>query len=470
VLAMTATLAEKIWDAHLVGQRLDGKDLVYLDRHFVHDLHGPEAFRRLAADGRTVRRPDLTIGVLDHTVATVRGRDGTTNPDGADFIAAMRSGTKRFGLRLLDLDDPFQGISHVVAPELGLVLPGFTYACPDSHACTVGGIGALAFACGTSELGHVLATQTIALSRPKSMRIALRGVLPAHVSAKDVALRVLGEIGVAGGTGHIIEFTGSTIESMPIEGRLTLCNLLIEMGARTGLIAPDERTIEWLARREYVPQGELFDQAVSYWRSLASDADARFDRELEFDCTGLEPYVTWGIDPGQSLAISGTVPDPEALEPARRSQVQRALDYMDLKPGAALIGLPIDRVFIGSCTNSRLSDLQAAAEIVAGRRVAPSVTALVVAGSSLVKRQAEALGLDRIFEDAGFTWGEAGCSMCVGINGDVARRGERCVSTTNRNFENRQGVGVRTHLASPETAAAAALYGELVDVSAVVGR
>jgi 3-isopropylmalate/(R)-2-methylmalate dehydratase large subunit len=466
---MAETLVDKIWSTHLVGQRIDGKDLIYIDRHLLHELHAPEAFRRMTAAGRTVRRPELTFGVLDHTVSSATGRDDESNPEGVDFIRAMRAGTSRFGVRLFDLDDPFQGISHVVGPEIGLILPGMTYACPDSHASTVGGLGALAFACGTSELEHVLSTQTIAVTKPRSLRVRLHGRLGRHVSGKDVALRVLAEIGVAGAQGHIIEFAGTAIDDLEIEGRLTLCNLSIEMGARSGLIAADDRTFAWLEGRPYAPSGDELHRAREAWKLMRSDADARFDREVAIDCDDLEPFVTWGTDPSQALPVTGVVPDPNSVAPGRRDRTERALEYMDLEAGTPLIGLPIHRVFIGSCTNARLSDLQAAAEVVIGRRIAAGVHGLVVPGSSLVKRQAEALGLDTVFTDAGFVWGESGCSMCAAGNGDRGEPGERCISTTNRNFENRQGAGVRTHLASPATAAAAAIAGRIVDVRDVLG-
>jgi 3-isopropylmalate/(R)-2-methylmalate dehydratase large subunit len=461
---MPLTLVDKIWSAHCVGRRLDGKDLIYIDRHVLHELHAPEAFRRLSAAGRQVRRPELTFGVLDHTVSTAIGRDDSSNPEGVDFIRAMRAGSARFGVRLFDLDDPFQGISHVVGPEIGLILPGMTYACPDSHASTVGGLGALAFACGTSELEHVLSTQTIAVTKPRSLRVALDGAMTNYVSGKDVALRVLAEIGVSGAQGHIVEYAGSTIDELGIEGRLTLCNLSIEMGARSGIIAADDSTYEWLEGRPYAPTGSNLERAVAAWKEMRSDPDASFDDEVRIDCAHLEPYLTWGTDPSQALPVSGHIPGPESVAPERQERLSRSLAYMDLAPGTPLIGLPIDRAFIGSCTNSRLSDLELAADVVAGRHIARGVQGLVVPGSSLVKRQAEALGLDAIFTDAGFSWGEAGCSMCAAGNGDRGEPGERCISTTNRNFENRQGAGVRTHLASPATVAAAAIAGEIVDV------
>jgi 3-isopropylmalate/(R)-2-methylmalate dehydratase large subunit len=375
----------------------------------------------------------------------------------------MRDGCRKNGIRLFDLDDPEQGISHVVAPELGIVLPGATHAVPDSHASTVGGVGALAFGCGTSELAHILTTQVMALKRPQRMRVRLDGGLGAHVSAKDVALRIIAEIGVAGARGYAVEYAGVAIRAMPIEQRMTLCNLNIEMGGRSGFIAPDDTTFEWLARRPFVPQGAAWDGALRYWRTLTSDDDAAFDREVALDCAALEPQITWGTDPSQVVGISGRVPDPAALDPSRRVAALNAFSYMGLVPGMPLVGLPVDRVFIGSCTNSRLPDLQLAADIVRGHRVAEGVVAMVVPGSSSVKREAEAVGLDRVFRDAGFFWGESGCSMCAGGNGDRGQPGERCVSTTNRNFENRQGPKVRTHLASPATAAATAIAGRIAD-------
>ena len=461
---MPRTLLDKIWDAHVVAKRGDGRDLLYMDRHVLHELHAPHAFRRLDETKRAVRRPDLTFAVQDHTVASRPGRDDTTNPEGTPFIRAMREGTGRRGIKLFDLGDPEQGISHVVGPELGIVLPGTTYACPDSHACTVGGLGALAFGVGTTELEHVLATQVIALKKPKRLRIRLEGRLGRSVTAKDVALRILAEIGVDGGRGHAIEFAGPVIRAMPVEGRLTLCNLTIEMGSRSGFVAPDDTVFQWLAGRPFAPKGAAWDAAVAEWRQLAGDDDAAFDRDVVIDCSSLEPQITWGIDPSQVIPVSGHVPDPASAEPQRRATIARALDYMGLEPGTAIEGLKVDRVFIGSCTNSRVPDLQEAAAIVRGKRVADGVAALVVPGSSTVKREAEALGLDRVFRDAGFDWGEAGCSMCAGGNGDKGQAGERSVSTTNRNFEGRQGQGVRTHLVSPAMAAAAAITGKITDV------
>jgi 3-isopropylmalate/(R)-2-methylmalate dehydratase large subunit len=461
---MPQTLFDKIWDAHLVAKRADGRDLIYIDRHVLHELHAPHAFEQLQKQERPVRRPDLTFSMQDHTVATAPGRTDDTNPSGAAFLKAMREGSKRNGIKVFDLGDPEQGISHVVAPELGMVLPGATHAVPDSHASTVGGLGALAFGCGTSELAHILATQVMALKRPKRMRIRLDGRLAPHVTAKDVALRIIAELGVAGARGHVVEYAGSAVRDMPIEQRMTLCNLNIEMGGRSGFVAPDDSAFGWIAGRPYAPQGEMWDRALAHWRTLASDDAATFDREHTLDCSALEPQITWGTDPSQVLGISGRVPDPAGVEAGRRAAAESALAYMGLTPGMTLAGLKVDRVFIGSCTNSRLPDLQAAAAVVRGRRVADGVVAMVVPGSSTVKREAEAAGLDRVFRDAGFFWGESGCSMCAGGNGDRGEPGERCVSTTNRNFEHRQGAKVRTHLVSPETAAATAVTGRIADV------
>jgi 3-isopropylmalate/(R)-2-methylmalate dehydratase large subunit len=461
---MRQTLLDKIWDRHVVVRRDDGRDLLYIDRHVLHELHAPHAFARLAKSGRAVRRPDLTFSMQDHAVSTQPGRSDESNPEGAFFARAMRAGSQRNTIRIFDLGDPEQGISHVVAPELGMVLPGATHAVPDSHACTVGGLGALAFGCGTTELEHILATQTLALKKPKRMRIRLDGILGDQVTAKDVALRLIAVLGIGGGRGHAVEYAGAAVRAMSIESRLTLCNLTIEMGARTGIVAPDDATFAYLAGRPFAPDGARWASALAQWRRLTSDDDAEFDREHALDCSALEPQLTWGTDPSQAIGISEPVPDPAAAEPGRGAAVRKALDYMGLVPGERLTGLTVDRVFIGSCTNARLSDLASAAMVVRGRRVAAGVVAMVVPGSTTVKREAEAAGLDRVFRDAGFFWGEAGCSMCAGGNGDKGEPGERIVSTTNRNFEGRQGRDVRTHLASPATAAAAAVTGRITDV------
>ena len=461
---MPHTLFDKIWDLHLVGQRADGRDLLYIDRHVLHELHAHHGFAYLQKEQRKVHRPDLTFAVQDHTVATKPGRDDDSNPTGAAFIKAMREGTRRNGIRLFDIGDPEQGISHVVAPEVGIVLPGATHAVPDSHASTVGGVGALAFGCGTTEMTHILATQVMALKRPKRMRARLDGRLGAHVSAKDVALRLIAELGVAGARGYAVEYAGSAISAMPIEQRMTLCNLNIEMGGRSGFVAPDDATFAWLAGRPYAPQGAMWDRALEHWRTLVTDDDAAFDCEVTLDCGTLEPQITWGTDPSQVVGISGRVPEPATLDARRRPAAESAFTYMGLQPGTPLLGLPVNRVFIGSCTNSRLPDLELAAAVVRGRHVAKGVSAMVVPGSSTVKREAEAAGLDRVFREAGFFWGESGCSMCAGGNGDRGAPGERIVSTTNRNFENRQGPKTRTHLASPATAAASAIAGRIADV------
>jgi 3-isopropylmalate/(R)-2-methylmalate dehydratase large subunit len=463
------SLFDKIWDSHLVARRVDGRELIYIDRHVLHELHAPHAFEQLATQHRPVRRPDLTFSMQDHTVATKPGRDDNTNPSGAAFLKAMREGSRQHGIRLFDIDDPEQGICHVVAPEVGMVLPGATHAVPDSHASTVGGLGALAFGCGTSELAHILASQVMALKRPKRMLIRLEGQLGSCVSAKDVALRLIAELGVAGARGYAVEYAGAAVRTMPIEQRMTLCNLNIEMGGRSGFVAPDDRTFAWIAGRPFAPQGALWDRALAHWRTLTTDDGAAFDREHVLDCSTLEPQITWGTDPSQVVGISGRVPDPAAIEPTRRGAFESALAYMGLQPGMALKDLAVNRVFIGSCTNSRLPDLQAAAEVVRGRRVAEGVIAMVVPGSTSVKRAAEAAGLDRVFREAGFFWGESGCSMCAGGNGDRGNPSERCVSTTNRNFENRQGPKVRTHLVSPATAAATAIAGRIADVRQVLG-
>ena len=466
---MPRTLFDKIWDFHRVGQRGDGRDLLYIDRHVLHELHAHHAFAQLEKQSRPVRRADITFAVQDHTVATKPGRDENTNPGGTAFIKAMREGCRKNGIRLFDVDDREQGICHVVAPEMGLVLPGATHAVPDSHASTVGGLGALAFGCGTTELGHILATQVMAMKRPKSMRVRLDGRLGAHVSAKDIALRLIADLGVAGARGYAVEYAGSAIVAMPIEQRMTLCNLNIEMGGRSGFVAPDDKTFAWLEGRPYVPQDQMWDRALAHWRTLTTDDGAVFGREVTLDCGELEPQITWGTDPSQVVGISGKVPEPAAIDASRRAAAESAFAYMGLEPGTPLMGLPVHRVFIGSCTNSRLPDLEVAAMIVKGRRVADGVFAMVVPGSSSVKREAEAAGLDRVFRDAGFFWGESGCSMCAGGNGDRAEPGQRVVSTTNRNFENRQGPKVRTHLASPATAAASAITGRIADVRQLVG-
>lgn len=453
---------DRIWDAHYVATRIDGRDLVYIDRHVLHDLHAPHAFEKLAAAARAVRRPDLTFSMQDHTVATKPGRDENTNPDGAHFQRAMREGSRRNDIRIFDLGDPEQGISHVVAPELGLVLPGSMHAVPDSHACTVGGLGAIGLGCGTSELEHILATQTIALKRPKTMRIWLDGHLRPGVGAKDVSLKIIAALGTAVGRGYAIEFAGPIAQALSVEARLTLCNMTIEMGARSGFIAPDEKVFAYLEGRPYMPRGGEWDMARAQWLGLASDENAVFDKEHRVDCGDLAPQITWGTDQSQTISITERLPAlPQEAD--ARLKMERAYAYMGLEPETPVRGVKVDRVFIGSCTNARLSDLRIAASMVKGKRIHEDVVAMVVPGSTSVKRAAEQEGLDRIFKEAGFFWGESGCSMCAGGNGDRGRPQERIVSTTNRNFEGRQGKGVRTHLAGPELAAACALAGHIAD-------
>ena len=458
------TLVDKIWDSHLVATRSDGRSLIYMDRNLLDDVRAPHAFRMLERQSRAVRRKDLTMAVQDHSVSTAQNRAARIDPIADAFVDATRAATSKHGVRLFDVGDPEQGISHVIAPELGIVLPGATHACADSHAPTVGAIGALAFGCGTTELVHILATQTMALRKPKLMCIRLDGTLEAHVCSKDVILHVIGQLGLDAGRGFAIEFCGSVIDRMPVEGRFTLCNMATEMGAKTVCIAPDDTVIDWLAGRTFAPQGAQWQRACAYWRTLKTDPGATFDTEIAIDCNNLEPQVTWGTDPGQVMSIAKAIPDPQHTSPERRIAQSRALAYMGLGPGHPISGTKIDRVFIGSCTNSRLSDLATAAAIVRGRHVAEGVTAIIVPGSTRVKHEAEAMGLDKIFRAAGFAWEESGCSICAGGNRDDAKPGERCVSTSNRNFENRQGVGVRTHLTSPAMAAAAAIAGALVDV------
>ncbi len=456
---MPRTLFDKIWDYHRVDVRPDGRELLYIDRHVVHELHAPHAFGELESTGRDVRRRDLTMVVQDHTVPT---RPGVAR--GSAHIDATRLGAKKYQVRLIDVAEAAHGIVHVVSPELGVALPGLTLACPDSHASTVGALGCLAFGCGTTELGHVLTTQTMALLKPKQMRINFHGTLGRGVGAKDVALHLIRRVGVDAGRGHAVEYAGEAIRAMDVEARMTLCNMTIEWGGRTCLIAPDEKTFAFCQGRPAAPKGAEWEAAVAWWQTLPTDAGAVFDQEIDIDCAGIAPQITWGTDPAQSIGVNESIPAPLASEAEGQARTQGALDYMGLAAGGRIAGTPVDRVFIGSCSNSRLSDLLAAAEVVRGRHVAPGVTAIVVPGSSTVKRDAERQGLDQVFIAAGFEWRNAGCSMCAGANGDVGQAGERVVSTTNRNFENRQGRGVRTHLAGPAMAAAAAVSGCIVDV------
>jgi 3-isopropylmalate/(R)-2-methylmalate dehydratase large subunit len=455
------TLYEKVWDAHVVAHGPGGRTLLYIDRHLLHDgsFHAFEALRRM---GRKARRPDAAFATPDHYAPT-RGRERIDDPELRDKVETLERNAKGAHIRLFALDDDRQGIVHVIGPELGITQPGITLVCGDSHTSTHGALGALAFGIGASEVAHVLATQALWQSRSKTLRVLVEGRLPSGVHSKDIILALIAKIGARGGTGHAIEFAGSTIRALSIEARMTISNMAIEAGARSGLIAPDDTTFEYLAGRPYAPRGTDWDRALARWRTLPSDPDARFDREVRLDAASLEPMATWGTSPEHGAPISGCVPDPASeSDPVRRASIEEALRYMGLRPGDAVEGLPIDQVFIGSCTNSRIEDLRVVAEIVRGRSAV--VPTLVVPGSTAVKHEAEAEGLDRIFRDAGFEWRDAGCSMCVGMNGDLVAAGKRCASTSNRNFEGRQGKGARTHLMSPAMAAAAAITGRITDV------
>ncbi|MEX1280334.1 MAG: 3-isopropylmalate dehydratase large subunit, partial [Acidimicrobiia bacterium] len=428
------TLFEKVWDDHVVREAEGEPTLLYIDLHLVHEVTSPQAFDALRLAGRTVRRPDLTMSTIDHGVPTTGLEAGITDPLSKRQIDTLVANCEEFGITLFGLDDPRRGIVHVIGPEQGVTQPGMTIVCGDSHTATHGAFGALAFGIGTSEVEHVLATQTLPQSRPRTMAVTVDGELPPGVTAKDVILGVIARIGTAGATGHVIEYRGSTIESLSMEGRMTICNMSIEAGARAGLIAPDETTFQWLRGRPFAPTGNEWDEAVTYWSSLRTDEGATFDTELVIDAADLEPYVSWGTNPGQTLPISASVPGPlDVDDPVERDALERALAYMDLEAGTPLTEIAIDRVFLGSCTNARIEDLRAAAKVIAGRRVADGVAAMVVPGSGLVKLQAEEEGLDLVFKDAGFEWRDAGCSMCLGMNPDILQPGERCASTSNRN-------------------------------------
>jgi 3-isopropylmalate/(R)-2-methylmalate dehydratase large subunit len=458
------TLFEKLWDQHRIADLEGGETLVHIDRHLLYEITSPQAFDGLQQAGRRVRNPELTFGTTDHLVSTRRNRDDETVEGGAALIRAFRHSTRAHGIRHFDVQDAQQGIVHVIAPELGIALPGMTLVCGDSHTGTVGALGSWAWGIGTSSVEQVLATQTLAVRKPKTMRILVDGQLSAGVTPKDLILYLIGQIGTAGATGYALELAGQAITDMPMEGRFTLCNMGVEAGARTTMIAPDDTTFSYLHGREFAPKGSSFDAAVREWRQLASDPGAVFDRELRFHASAAAPQITWGTSPEQVMPIDSTVPIPAHFDTEeQRGAAQRAIEYMGLQPGASLLGLKVDAVFIGSCTNSRLSDLSAAAEIVRSHKVASHVRALVVPGSMTVKREAEALGLHRVFLDAGFEWREPGCSMCAAVNDDVVPPGARCVSTSNRNFEGRQGPRARTHLASPAVAAAAAITGVITD-------
>ena len=462
---MGKTLYDKIWESHLVHEAPGETSVLYIDRHLVHEVTSPQAFEGLRLAHRKVRRPAATLAVADHNVPTKDRAKGIADPESREQIAVLEKNAREFGIDYLAMDDIRQGIVHIVGPEQGFTLPGATIVCGDSHTSTHGAFGALAFGIGTSEVEHVLATQTLPASKSKNMRVSINGALPLGVTAKDMALAIIAKIGTAGGTGHVIEYAGEAVRALSMEGRMTLCNMTIEGGARAGLVAPDETTFAYIAGRPRAPKAAAFEVAVATWRTLKSDADAKFDAEIVLDAADIAPMVTWGTSPEQALPVTGLVPDPAAFTDAdQRAGAERALAYMDLKPGMPLSELKVDRVFIGSCTNGRIEDLRAAAAIAKGRKVAAHVGAMVVPGSGLVKHQAEEEGLDRVFLEAGFEWREPGCSMCLAMNADKLAAGERCASTSNRNFEGRQGRGGRTHLMSPAMAAAAAIAGHLADV------
>ncbi len=465
--AMPRTLYDKIFDAHRISEQDDGTCLIYIDRHLVHEVTSPQAFEGLRIAGRKVHRPDATLAVADHNVPTTPDRKtGIKEPESRLQVETLVQNCAEFGVPYFPMNDRRQGIVHIVGPEQGFTLPGTTIVCGDSHTSTHGAFGALAFGIGTSEVEHVLATQTLIQRRAKNMRVQVNGALPAGVTAKDIALAIIGRLGTAGGTGYVIEYAGEAIESLSMEGRMTLCNMSIEAGARAGLIAPDDTTFAYVKGRPMAPHGEDFEKAVAYWRTLPSDANAHYDMDIILNAADIAPHVTWGTSPEQVLPITATVPDPVSIEDeGKRHAAQRALEYMDLKPGEKLTDIAIDKVFIGSCTNGRIEDLRAAAEAIHGQHVSATVKlAMIVPGSGLVKEQAEAEGLDKIFTTAGFEWREPGCSMCLAMNADRLEPGERCASTSNRNFEGRQGRGGRTHLMSPAMAVAAAIAGHLVDV------
>jgi 3-isopropylmalate/(R)-2-methylmalate dehydratase large subunit len=467
-LSTPRTLFDKIWDAHLVHKDEDGSSLIYIDRHLVHEVTSPQAFEGLRQTGRQVSAPERTLAVADHNVPTSDRSEGIADVESRIQVEALESNAAEFGVPYFGMEDIRQGIVHVIGPEQGFTQPGMTIVCGDSHTATHGAFGALAFGIGTSEVEHVLATQTLIQQPAKNMRITIDGDLTPGVTAKDLILHIIGVIGTAGGTGHVVEYAGEAIRNLSMEGRMTICNMSIEAGARAGMIAPDEHTFNYIKGRPMAPSGEAWDRAVAWWRTLPSDEGARYDREVVINAADIAPTVTWGTSPEDTVAITGTVPTPKAAkDQAQEAKINRALDYMGLEAGMKVTDISIDTVFIGSCTNSRIEDLRAAAAIAKGRSVAEGVRAMVVPGSGLVKKQAEEEGLDAIFRDAGFDWREAGCSMCLAMNADRLSVGERCASTSNRNFEGRQGRGGRTHLVSPEMAVAAAISGKLADVRAL---
>lgn len=461
------TLYEKIWDTHIVDSE-DGKNLIYIDLHLIHEVTSPQAFEGLRIAGRSVRRPDLSFATMDHNVPTL-DRFNITDPISKQQMDTLSENCKDFDVTLFDLNSKYQGIVHVMGPELGLTLPGNTIVCGDSHTATHGAFGALAFGIGTSEVEHVLATQCLPQKKSKTMKVEVKGTLGHGISAKDIILGIISKYGTDFGTGYVIEFTGEAIKSTTMEERMTICNMAIEAGARSGLVAPDETTFNYIKGKLYAPNGDDFDKAVANWKSLSTDEDAVFDKILEFDLNTLEPQVTWGTSPGMGAGISDLVPSPENFKTLdEQKSAKKALDYMGLEAGTPMKDIKINYAFIGSCTNGRIEDLRAAAEVAKGRKVCPSVTALVVPGSVQVKEKAEAEGLDKIFIEAGFEWREPGCSMCLAMNPDFINPGDRCASTSNRNFEGRQGRGGRTHLVSPAMAAAAAIYGHFVDVREII--
>jgi len=463
--AAPRTLFDKIWDSHVVERLPDGTCILYIDRHLVHEVTSPQAFEGLRLAGRRVRRPEATIAVADHNIPTEGRRAGIAEPESRLQVETLERNVVEFGVPYFPVLDDRQGIVHIIGPEQGISLPGMTIVCGDSHTSTHGALGALAFGIGTSEVEHVLATQTLLQKPARNMRVEVTGALPFGTSGKDMVLTIIGRIGTAGGTGHVIEYCGEAVRALDMAGRMTVCNMSIEAGARAGLIAPDETTFAWIKGRPFAPKDAAFERAVAYWRTLPSDPGAVYDTVVTLDATDIAPMVTWGTSPEAVVAITGRVPDPaKALDGAKRAQMERMLAYMGLEPGTPMQDVPIDVVFIGSCTNGRIEDIRAAAAVARGRKVAPGVRAMVVPGSGIVGRQAEAEGLDRVLTEAGFEWREPGCSMCLGMNPDKLTPGQRCASTSNRNFEGRQGPGGRTHLLSPAMAAAAAVTGRLADV------
>jgi 3-isopropylmalate/(R)-2-methylmalate dehydratase large subunit len=462
---MPKTLYDKIWDDHLVHQQPDGTSLLYVDRHLVHEVTSPQAFEGLRMQNRKVRKPELTLAVPDHNVPTTDRSKGILDNESKIQVDTLRKNCKEFGVQLFDVNDKRQGIVHIIGPEQGFTQPGTVIVCGDSHTATHGAFGSLAFGIGTSEVEHVLATQTLIQKKSKNFRINVNGKLPAGVTSKDVILKIIGTIGTAGGTGYVIEFAGEVIRSLSVEQRMTICNMTIEGGARAGLIAPDEKTFEYFENRPMSPKGDNWNKALTHWKTLYSDEDSVFDKEINIEGKDIEPLVTWGTSPQDVSPITGLVPDPEKeSDEERKSAMYRSLEYMGLKPNMKISDIKVDTIFIGSCTNGRIEDLRLAAKLLEGKKIAKNVKAMVVPGSGLVKRQAEEEGLDKIFKDAGFQWREPGCSMCLAMNDDKLSSKERCASTSNRNFEGRQGRGGRTHLVSPGMAVAAAIQGHLADV------